>query len=93
MFFRYLNDFEQKIPRNEIIEVEKIIKETLYNLDPKYKVTICGSFRLVVNLLKINNDPLIIDKYVKLFFKLDKLYTLFVYFIDVVKNTVGTLTL
>lgn len=53
MFFRYLNDFEQKIPRNEIIEVEKIIKETLHNLDPKYKVTICGSFRWVVNLLKI----------------------------------------
>lgn len=61
MFFRYLNDFEQKIPRNEIIEVEKIIKETLKNLDPKYKVTICGSFRLVINLLKFNNDLLTID--------------------------------
>ncbi|KAL4148348.1 hypothetical protein QTP88_002612 [Uroleucon formosanum] len=42
---KYLNDFEEKIPRNEVIEVEQIIKKTLHNLDPKYKVTICGSYR------------------------------------------------
>jgi len=50
--FRYLNDFEERIPRSEVIEVEQIIKKTLHDLDPKYKVTICGSFRLVI---KINN--------------------------------------
>uniref|UniRef100_A0A2S2Q9K8 DNA polymerase n=1 Tax=Sipha flava TaxID=143950 RepID=A0A2S2Q9K8_9HEMI len=42
---KYLSDFEQKIPRNEIIEVEKIIKKILSNLDSKYKITICGSYR------------------------------------------------
>ncbi|XP_060842274.1 DNA polymerase beta-like [Rhopalosiphum padi] len=42
---KYLNDFEEKIPRSEVIEVEQIIKKTLFNLDPKYKVTICGSYR------------------------------------------------
>lgn len=45
--FRYLNDLEKKIPRKEIIEVEQIFKKTLNDLDPKYKVTICGSYRLV----------------------------------------------
>lgn len=45
---RYLNDFEQKIPRSEIVDVEKIIKKTLTDLDPQYKVTICGSYRLAV---------------------------------------------
>ncbi|XP_022165404.1 DNA polymerase beta-like [Myzus persicae] len=42
---KYLNDFEEKIPRSEVIEVEQIIKKTLHKLDPKYKVTICGSYR------------------------------------------------
>jgi len=51
-YFRYLNDFEQKIPRSEIIEIEQIIKETLNNLDPKYKITICGSYRLVSKCLQ-----------------------------------------
>lgn len=61
-FCRYLNDFEQKIPRNEIAEVEQIIKKTLHNLDPNYKVTICGSYRSVVNISFTSNCVSILNQ-------------------------------
>ncbi|KAJ0175568.1 hypothetical protein K1T71_008727 [Dendrolimus kikuchii] len=42
---KYFEDFEKKIPRSEIIAIENKMKENIYKLDPKFTVTICGSFR------------------------------------------------
>ncbi|XP_012276350.1 DNA polymerase beta isoform X2 [Orussus abietinus] len=42
---KYFDEFEKKIPRNEIIEIEKIIKHAINELDEQYVVTICGSYR------------------------------------------------
>ncbi|XP_018326619.1 DNA polymerase beta [Agrilus planipennis] len=42
---KYFEDFEKKIPRKEIEEMEKIIKEEVHKLDGDYKITICGSYR------------------------------------------------
>ncbi|XP_065219218.1 DNA polymerase beta-like [Planococcus citri] len=42
---KYLDDFEQKIPRSEIVEIEKKLREEISKLDDKYRVTICGSYR------------------------------------------------
>lgn len=43
--FRYFHDFEKKIPRDEVAETEKVLKEAVHELDSKYLVTICGSYR------------------------------------------------
>ncbi|XP_050315047.1 DNA polymerase beta-like [Anthonomus grandis grandis] len=42
---KYVNDFEQKIPREEIEKIEKVLVKTIKNLDKEYDVTICGSYR------------------------------------------------
>ncbi len=42
---KHFEDFEKRIPREEISEIESIIKQELKGLDPKYKGTICGSYR------------------------------------------------
>ncbi|KAF2896363.1 hypothetical protein ILUMI_09826 [Ignelater luminosus] len=42
---KYLDDFEKKIPRSEIQDIEKIIQHEVSNLDSEYRVTICGSYR------------------------------------------------
>ncbi|KAK4877994.1 hypothetical protein RN001_010500 [Aquatica leii] len=42
---KHFDDFEKKIPRDEIEEIEKILKAQLHNLSPEYEVTICGSYR------------------------------------------------
>ncbi|CAH2016656.1 unnamed protein product [Acanthoscelides obtectus] len=42
---KYFEDFEEKIPRSEIEQIEQVIKKVLYNLDSEYEVTICGSYR------------------------------------------------
>ncbi|XP_033225029.1 DNA polymerase beta-like [Belonocnema kinseyi] len=42
---KYFEDFEKKIPRKEIEEIEKILKESINELDEKYVITICGSYR------------------------------------------------
>ncbi|RZF36460.1 hypothetical protein LSTR_LSTR009556 [Laodelphax striatellus] len=42
---KYFDDFEKKIPREEIQEIETIIKESVTQLDPAYLITICGSYR------------------------------------------------
>lgn len=44
-FSRYFEDFEKKIPRDEIVEIEKFITEKVHKLDPEFLVTICGSYR------------------------------------------------
>lgn len=43
--FRYFDDFEKTIPRAEIIQIEKILKDAVKELDNNYLVTICGSYR------------------------------------------------
>jgi len=42
---KYFEDFEKKIPRHEIEQIEEIIKKEIHELDPEYLVTICGSYR------------------------------------------------
>ncbi|CAH2108288.1 unnamed protein product [Euphydryas editha] len=42
---KYFEDFEKKIPRSEIHEIETIITSEIRNLDPRYTITICGSYR------------------------------------------------
>jgi len=48
LYYRYFEDFEKKIPRHEIEQIEKIIKKEIHELDPEYLVTICGSYRYVI---------------------------------------------
>lgn len=52
--FRYVYDFEKKIPRSEVSEIEQIIKKALKKFDPLYEITICGSYRLVNNYFNVN---------------------------------------
>ncbi len=42
---KHFDDFEKRIPRSEIQEVEKRIRKTLNFLDTKYLATVCGSYR------------------------------------------------
>ncbi|KAG7306243.1 hypothetical protein JYU34_008846 [Plutella xylostella] len=42
---KYFEDFQMKIPRAEIIQIEIILKKVITELDSQYDVTICGSFR------------------------------------------------
>ncbi|XP_018393618.1 PREDICTED: DNA polymerase beta-like isoform X2 [Cyphomyrmex costatus] len=42
---KYFEDFEKKIPRAEIVQIEKILKNTINELNSAYLVTICGSYR------------------------------------------------
>ncbi|KAJ2950005.1 hypothetical protein O0L34_g11340 [Tuta absoluta] len=42
---KYFEDFEKKLPRQEIKEIETKLKELIKNVDPEFNVTICGSYR------------------------------------------------
>ncbi|XP_075211388.1 DNA polymerase beta-like isoform X2 [Lycorma delicatula] len=42
---KYFEDFEKKIPRKEIEEIEMMLKKSVLELDSDYLVTICGSYR------------------------------------------------
>jgi len=42
---KYFEDFEKRIPRNEMLEMQTFITEKVKELDNDYIVTICGSFR------------------------------------------------
>ncbi|XP_041988099.1 DNA polymerase beta-like isoform X2 [Aricia agestis] len=42
---KYFLDFEKKIPRSEIQEIEKIIHDRLKKYDENFTITICGSYR------------------------------------------------
>jgi DNA polymerase/3'-5' exonuclease PolX len=42
---KHFEDFEMRIPRKVIEEIEKFLRKEIHNLDPKYEITICGSFR------------------------------------------------
>lgn len=41
----YFKDFETKIPRQEVEDIEKIIRKQIAQLDDSYIITICGSYR------------------------------------------------
>jgi hypothetical protein len=49
--YRYFEDFEKKIPRHEIEQIEEIIKKEIHELDPEYLITICGSYRYVIQIV------------------------------------------
>ncbi|CAL1675724.1 unnamed protein product [Lasius platythorax] len=42
---KYFDDFEKKVPRAEIVQIEKILKEAIKEINRDYLVTICGSYR------------------------------------------------
>ncbi|OWR53327.1 DNA polymerase beta [Danaus plexippus plexippus] len=42
---KYFENFEEKIPREEIQKIEAIIKKNILDLDCDYTITICGSYR------------------------------------------------
>ena len=42
---KHFDDFEKRIPRQEIEKVEELIKKHLANIDQRYRSTICGSYR------------------------------------------------
>ncbi|XP_063394741.1 DNA polymerase beta-like [Cydia fagiglandana] len=42
---KYFEDFEKKIPRSEIQEIETKLRANILQLDPQFTVTICGSYR------------------------------------------------
>lgn len=42
---RYLEDFEEKIPREEIERIESTIRSEIGSLDSQFNITICGSYR------------------------------------------------
>uniref|UniRef100_A0A224XN85 DNA polymerase n=1 Tax=Panstrongylus lignarius TaxID=156445 RepID=A0A224XN85_9HEMI len=42
---KYFEDFEKKIPRQEIEVIDKIIRKEIGTIDEKYLITICGSYR------------------------------------------------
>lgn len=43
--YTFFDEFQQRIPREEVAEVEQIVNEILPELDPKLRATICGSYR------------------------------------------------
>ena len=42
---KHFEDFELRIPREEISAIEVLVKNELKTLDEKYQVTVCGSYR------------------------------------------------
>ncbi|XP_076162816.1 DNA polymerase beta [Ptiloglossa arizonensis] len=42
---KYFEDFEERIPKKEIEQIEKIMKDAIMKLSNEYIVTICGSYR------------------------------------------------
>lgn len=42
---KYFEDFEKRIPRKEIEQMEQIMKDIIVDLDKEYIMTICGSYR------------------------------------------------
>ncbi|KAH0623010.1 hypothetical protein JD844_030895 [Phrynosoma platyrhinos] len=42
---KYFEDFEKRIPRNEMLEMQEIVLSEVKKVDPQYIATVCGSFR------------------------------------------------
>ncbi|EFN86389.1 DNA polymerase beta [Harpegnathos saltator] len=52
---KYFDDFEKKITRDEIMRIENLFKDAIEELDNKYLVTFCGSYRRGLE----DNEPII----------------------------------
>uniref|UniRef100_A0A8I6G330 DNA polymerase n=1 Tax=Rattus norvegicus TaxID=10116 RepID=A0A8I6G330_RAT len=42
---KYFEDFEKRIPREEMLQMQDIVLNEVKKLDPEYIATVCGSFR------------------------------------------------
>uniref|UniRef100_A0A8B9S5P2 DNA polymerase n=1 Tax=Apteryx owenii TaxID=8824 RepID=A0A8B9S5P2_APTOW len=42
---KYFEDFEKRIPRKEMLQMQEIVLKEVKKLDPNYIATVCGSFR------------------------------------------------
>ncbi|NWX19511.1 DPOLB polymerase, partial [Aegotheles bennettii] len=42
---KYFEDFEKRIPREEMLQMQEIVLKEVEKLDPNYIATVCGSFR------------------------------------------------
>lgn len=42
---KYYDDFQQRIPRAEMLELEALVVEAVRSVDAKCRATVCGSFR------------------------------------------------
>ncbi|XP_046658857.1 DNA polymerase beta-like [Homalodisca vitripennis] len=42
---KYFEDFEKRIPREEISQIETVIRDSVLEMDPKHLLTVCGSYR------------------------------------------------
>ncbi|XP_044273275.1 DNA polymerase beta [Varanus komodoensis] len=42
---KYFEDFEKRIPRKEMLEMQEIVVNVIKEVDSKYIATVCGSFR------------------------------------------------
>ncbi|NXS70584.1 DPOLB polymerase, partial [Pandion haliaetus] len=42
---KYFEDFEKRIPREEMLQMQEIVLKEVKKLDPNYIATVCGSFR------------------------------------------------
>ncbi|XP_048369143.1 DNA polymerase beta [Sphaerodactylus townsendi] len=42
---KYFEDFEKRIPREEMLKMQEIVLNEVKKVDPKYIATVCGSFR------------------------------------------------
>ncbi|OXB62717.1 hypothetical protein ASZ78_010784 [Callipepla squamata] len=42
---KYFEDFEKRIPREEMLQMQEIVLKEVKNVDPNYIATVCGSFR------------------------------------------------
>ncbi|XP_070621576.1 DNA polymerase beta isoform X2 [Erythrolamprus reginae] len=42
---KYFKDFEKRIPRKEMVEMQDIVLSEVEKVDPAYIATVCGSFR------------------------------------------------
>ncbi|RUS17040.1 DNA polymerase beta-like protein [Endogone sp. FLAS-F59071] len=50
---KYIKEFEEKIPRDELERLLDIVKKATHEIDPRYIVEACGSFRRGAN---VSND-------------------------------------
>jgi len=42
---KYVDDLEERIPRNEMNEINELLTDKIKAIDEKFSVTLCGSYR------------------------------------------------
>ena len=45
MRFRHFDDFEKRIPRSEMEQLERTAIEAIESVDPEFEAKVCGSYR------------------------------------------------